>query len=58
MRRLVGEKSLIASKLLNKYVGESERGVREIFRKARSASPSIVFFVRAPRLPWLHIHTD
>ncbi|KAI0276798.1 AAA family ATPase [Russula aff. rugulosa BPL654] len=30
--------------LLNKYVGESERGVREIFRKARSASPSIVFF--------------
>ncbi|KAN0118673.1 AAA ATPase [Russula decolorans] len=30
--------------LLNKYVGESERAVREIFRKARSASPSIVFF--------------
>ncbi|KAG9019279.1 AAA+-type ATPase [Tulasnella sp. 427] len=30
--------------LLNKYVGESERAVREIFRKARAASPSIVFF--------------
>ncbi|KAH9978347.1 P-loop containing nucleoside triphosphate hydrolase protein [Russula compacta] len=30
--------------LLNKYVGESERAVREIFRKARSASPSIIFF--------------
>ncbi|KAF5360883.1 hypothetical protein D9756_004533 [Leucocoprinus leucothites] len=30
--------------LLNKYVGESERGVREIFRKARAAAPSIVFF--------------
>jgi len=31
--------------LLNKFVGESERAVREIFRKARAASPSIVFFV-------------
>jgi AAA family ATPase len=30
---------------LNKYVGESERAVREIFRKARAASPSIIFFV-------------
>ncbi|KDR77600.1 hypothetical protein GALMADRAFT_245748 [Galerina marginata CBS 339.88] len=30
--------------LLNKFVGESERAVREIFRKARAASPSIVFF--------------
>ena len=26
------------------YVGESERAVREIFRKARAASPSIIFF--------------
>ena len=31
--------------LLNKYVGESERAVRELFRKARAAAPSIVFFV-------------
>ncbi|KAI9065950.1 AAA-domain-containing protein [Trametes sanguinea] len=30
--------------LLNKYVGESERAVREIFSKARAAAPSIVFF--------------
>ncbi|KAF4621779.1 hypothetical protein D9613_012097 [Agrocybe pediades] len=30
--------------LLNKFVGESERAVREIFRKARAASPSIIFF--------------
>jgi len=30
--------------LLNKYVGESERGVRKIFEKARQASPSIIFF--------------
>lgn len=31
--------------LLNKFVGESEKAVREIFRKARAASPSIIFFV-------------
>jgi transitional endoplasmic reticulum ATPase len=30
--------------LLSKWVGESERAVREIFRKARQVSPSIVFF--------------
>ncbi|KAI5800738.1 P-loop containing nucleoside triphosphate hydrolase protein [Pyronema domesticum] len=30
--------------LLSMYVGESERKVREIFRKARAASPSIIFF--------------
>jgi len=30
--------------LLNMYVGESERAVREVFRKARAASPSIIFF--------------
>jgi transitional endoplasmic reticulum ATPase len=30
--------------LLSKYVGESEKGVREIFHKARQAAPCIVFF--------------
>jgi len=30
--------------LLSKYVGESERGVREMFRKARQAAPCIIFF--------------
>ncbi|KTW25638.1 hypothetical protein T552_03498 [Pneumocystis carinii B80] len=30
--------------VFNKYVGESERAIREIFRKARLASPSIIFF--------------
>ncbi len=30
--------------LLSKFVGESEEGVREVFRKARQASPCIVFF--------------
>lgn len=30
--------------LLSKYVGESERGVREVFAKARQAAPCILFF--------------
>jgi len=30
--------------LLNKYVGESERSIREVFRKAKQAHPCIVFF--------------
>lgn len=30
--------------LLSKYVGESERGVREVFHKARLAAPCIIFF--------------
>ncbi|CDK24937.1 unnamed protein product [Kuraishia capsulata CBS 1993] len=30
--------------IFNKYVGESERTIREIFRKAKNASPSIIFF--------------
>jgi len=30
--------------LLSRYIGESERGVREVFKKARQASPCILFF--------------
>ncbi|KAI8929625.1 P-loop containing nucleoside triphosphate hydrolase protein [Entophlyctis helioformis] len=30
--------------LFSKWVGESEKAVQEIFRKARAASPSIIFF--------------
>ena len=30
--------------LLNKWVGESERGVRKIFEKARQTAPTIIFF--------------
>ena len=30
--------------LLDKYVGESERAVRQVFERARSSSPCIVFF--------------
>lgn len=30
--------------LLSKWVGESEKGVREVFKKAKQAAPCIVFF--------------
>lgn len=30
--------------LLSKWVGESERGIREVFRRARQSAPSIIFF--------------
>jgi len=30
--------------IFSKWVGESEKGIREIFRKARMAAPSIIFF--------------
>ena len=36
--------SIKGPELLNKYVGESEKGVREVFEKARSNAPTIVFF--------------
>jgi len=36
--------SVKGPELLSKWVGESERAVREIFRKARQAAPSLVFF--------------
>ena len=32
------------AELVSTYVGESERAIREVFRKARAASPSIIFF--------------
>ena len=30
--------------LISKYVGESERGIREVFKKAKQASPTVLFF--------------
>lgn len=36
--------SVKGPELMSKWVGESEKGIREIFRKARLASPSIIFF--------------
>jgi transitional endoplasmic reticulum ATPase len=36
--------SVKGPELLSKYVGESERGLREIFHKARQAAPCMIFF--------------
>ncbi|MCD2199850.1 CDC48 family AAA ATPase [Halobacterium sp. KA-4] len=36
--------SVKGPELLNKYVGESEKGVREVFEKARANAPTVVFF--------------
>jgi transitional endoplasmic reticulum ATPase len=36
--------SIKGPELLSKWVGESEKGVREVFRKARQAAPCIIFF--------------
>ncbi|MEM3594161.1 MAG: CDC48 family AAA ATPase [Candidatus Jordarchaeaceae archaeon] len=36
--------SVKGPEVLSKWVGESEKAVREVFRKARLASPSIIFF--------------
>jgi len=36
--------SVKGPELFSKWVGESERAVREVFRKARAAAPSVVFF--------------
>ena len=35
--------SVKGAELLSKYVGDSEAGVRELFRRAREAAPSLVF---------------
>jgi transitional endoplasmic reticulum ATPase len=36
--------SITGPELLSKWVGESEKGVRDIFRRARQAAPAIIFF--------------
>jgi len=36
--------SVKGPELLNKYVGESEKGVREVFQKARENAPTVIFF--------------
>ncbi len=36
--------SIKGPEVLSKWVGESERAIREVFRRARQASPAIVFF--------------
>lgn len=36
--------SVKGPEIMSKYIGESEKGVREVFRKAKQASPCIIFF--------------
>lgn len=36
--------SIKGPELISKFLGESERGIREIFKKAKQASPCIIFF--------------
>jgi len=36
--------SVKGPELLSKWVGESEKGIREVFKKAKQASPCIIFF--------------
>ena len=36
--------SIKGPELISKWVGESEKGIREVFRKARQAAPCVIFF--------------
>lgn len=36
--------SIKGPELFNKYVGESEKGIRDVFSKARQNAPTVVFF--------------
>ena len=36
--------SIKGAELLSKYVGESEKAIREVFQKAKQVSPAIIFF--------------
>jgi len=36
--------SIKGPQLLSKYIGESEKGIREVFKKAKMATPCIIFF--------------
>ncbi|MEM4409214.1 MAG: CDC48 family AAA ATPase, partial [Candidatus Caldarchaeum sp.] len=51
--------SVKGPEVLSKWVGESEKAVREIFRKARETAPCIVFFDELDSIaPRRGIHTD
>ncbi|EHA8590989.1 putative Peroxisome biogenesis protein 6 [Cocos nucifera] len=41
---LLGRGSVKGPELINMYIGESEKNVRDIFQKARSARPCVIFF--------------
>jgi len=46
--------SVRGPELLSKWVGESERGIREIFRRARQASPCVIFFDEIDSINFSH----
>ena len=41
---LITRSLLKGPELLSKWVGDSERAVRQVFRRARAAAPAIIFF--------------
>ncbi|MEM0481402.1 MAG: CDC48 family AAA ATPase [Nitrososphaerota archaeon] len=51
--------SVKGPEVLSKWVGESEKAIREIFRRAREAAPCIVFFDELDSIaPRRGLHTD
>jgi len=51
--------SVKGPEILSKWVGESEKAIREIFRKAREAAPCIIFFDELDAIaPRRGMHTD
>ncbi|MEM1953136.1 MAG: CDC48 family AAA ATPase [Candidatus Caldarchaeum sp.] len=51
--------SVKGPEVLSKWVGESEKAIREIFRKARETAPCIIFFDELDSIaPRRGIHTD
>ncbi|MEM4417790.1 MAG: CDC48 family AAA ATPase, partial [Nitrososphaerota archaeon] len=51
--------SVKGPEVLSKWVGESEKAVREVFRKARETAPCIVFFDELDSIaPRRGLHTD
>lgn len=50
--------SVKGAEILSKYVGESEKSVREIFQKAKQVSPAIIFFDEIDALAPLRSDAD
>ena len=50
--------SVKGPELLSKYVGESEKAIREIFRKAKQSAPSVIFFDELDSIAQIRSGTD
>lgn len=50
--------SVKGPELLSKYVGESEKAIREIFRKAKQSAPSVIFFDELDSIAQIRNETD